>query len=371
MKNNFGTNISMTIFGESHGEMIGCVLDGLPAGFEISLEQLAADMEKRKAKGDLSTRRQEADQVRIVSGFFEGRTTGTALTLLIENTNTRSKDYAALKSRLRPGHADLSAYEKYHGFQDYRGGGHFSGRITAALCAAGSICRQILEKKGVLIGTHILQLHHLRDEPFSDEPELLQAQIQKLNNMEFAVLNSDAATSFTEEIRKAAGNLDSVGGILQSAITGLPAGIGEPFFDSVESVLSHLLFSIPAVKGVSFGAGFDFAGMYGHEANDPIESRDGQLITATNNNGGINGGITNGMPLILQCVIKPTPSIYLPQHSADYVSRENVTLEIKGRHDPAIIHRARAVADAAIAFGLLDLWMSREAVEAFLEPSSR
>lgn len=365
MKNTFGTNIAMTIFGESHGPMIGCVLDGLPAGFEISLEQLKADMDKRKAKGDLSTRRQEGDEVRIVSGFFEGKTTGTSMCLLIENTNTRSSDYAALKSRLRPGHADLSAYEKYHGFQDYRGGGHFSGRITAALCAAGSICRQILEQKGVYIGSHILNLHGLKDTPFSDDPVLLKEQIQYLNVQDFAVIDTKAAGLFQDEIRKASRNLDSVGGILQTAVVGFPSGIGEPFFDSIESVLSHLLFSIPAIKGVSFGAGFDFAGMYGHEANDPIQSIDGNLVTMTNQNGGINGGITNGMPILVQSVIKPTPSIYQPQQSADYATRENVTLEIKGRHDPAIIHRARSVVDSAVAFGLLDLWMSKMAVEAF------
>lgn len=368
MKNNFGTNISLSIFGESHGEMIGCVLDGLPAGFEIDLDALQRDMDKRRAKGDLSTRRQEPDRVSIVSGFFEGKTTGTALTILIENTNTRSQDYAALKSRLRPGHAELSAFEKYHGFQDYRGGGHFSGRITAPLCAAGSICRQILAKKGVLIGSHILQLHHLHDEPFSADLSVLQKQIASMNQKEFAVIDDQAAEAFQEEIRTASKKLDSVGGILQSAVTGLPSGIGEPFFDSVESVLSHLLFSIPAVKGVSFGDGFGFASLYGHEANDPIEYNDG-FRTLTNRNGGINGGITNGMPLLIQTVIKPTPSIYLPQKSADYLSHENVILEIKGRHDPAIIHRARAVVDAAVAFGLLDLWMSREATEAFAPAS--
>lgn len=363
MKNTFGNNITVTLFGESHGECIGVVMDGLPAGFEIDLDKLAWEMEKRKAKGSLSTKRHEADQVQIVSGFFEGKTTGTPLTILIANNNTRSQDYAALKYRLRPGHADLAAFEKYGGYQDYRGGGHFSGRLTAPIVAAGAICRQILESKGVKLATHITQLHGITDDNF-DETKL-SVQMDELNQKEFPVLSETAGSLMKSEIEQAAVNLDSVGGVLQTIVTGFPAGVGEPFFDSVESTLSHLMFSIPAVKGVSFGEGFGFASLYGSQANDPIIAEDGKITTRTNNNGGINGGITNGMPIVFQTCIKPTPSIYKKQDSVDYQTKEAVKLEIKGRHDPAIIHRARAVVDALCAFGLLDLWMSHHATASF------
>lgn len=363
MKNTFGNNITVTLFGESHGECIGVVMDGLPAGFEIDLDKLAWEMEKRKAKGSLSTKRHEADQVQIVSGFFEGKTTGTPLTILIANNNTRSQDYAALKYRLRPGHADLAAFEKYGGYQDYRGGGHFSGRLTAPIVAAGAICRQILESKGVKLATHITQLHGITDDNF-DETKL-SVQMDELNQKEFPVLSETAGSLMKSEIEQAAVNLDSVGGVLQTIVTGFPAGVGEPFFDSVESTLSHLMFSIPAVKGVSFGEGFGFASLYGSQANDPIIAEDGKITTRTNNNGGINGGITNGMPIVFQTCIKPTPSIYKKQDSVDYQTKEAVKLEIKGRHDPAIIHRARTVVDALCAFGLLDLWMSHQATASF------
>lgn len=365
MKNTFGNNISITLFGESHGECIGAVVDGLPAGFEIDLEKLNWDMEKRKAKGKLSTKRHEADQVQFVSGFFEGKTTGTPLTILIANTNTRSQDYTQLKYRLRPGHADFAAFEKYSGHQDYRGGGHFSGRLTAPIVAAGAICRQILSAKGIQIATHIQSLHGIEDDDFVADPQTLIQQMNTLNQKEFPVLNDDTAQKMQSEIEQASANLDSVGGILQTIVTGFPAGIGEPFFDSIESTLSHLIFSIPAVKGISFGEGFGFANLYGSQANDPIIIEDHKIQTKTNRNGGINGGISNGMPILFQTCIKPTPSIYQKQHSVDYQTKEEVILEIKGRHDPAIIHRARAVVDALCAFGLLDLWMSHQATTSF------
>lgn len=365
MKNTFGNNISITLFGESHGEAIGAILDGLPAGFEIDLDKLNWEMEKRKAKGKLSTRRHEADQVQFVSGFFEGKTTGTPLTILIANTNTRPQDYAQLKYRLRPGHADLAAFEKYNGYQDYRGGGHFSGRLTAPIVAAGAICRQILEAKGVNLATHIQSLHGINDDNFSSNLDDLAKQMADLNQKEFPVLNMEAKEKMVAEIEQASANLDSVGGVLQTIVTGFPYGVGEPFFDSIESTISHLMFSIPAVKGISFGEGFGFANLYGSQANDPIIIQDGKIQTQTNRNGGINGGISNGMPIIFQTCIKPTPSIYQKQHSVNYQTKEDVILEIKGRHDPAIIHRARAVVDALCAFGLLDLWMSHKATTSF------
>ena len=360
MKNNFGTNISMTIFGESHGPCIGITLDGLPAGFKINLERIKEDMEKRKAKGSISTQRHEDDEVESVSGFFNGYTTGTALTILIQNKNTRSKDYSDIQYRLRPGHADFSSYEKYHGFQDYRGGGHFSGRLTAPIVAAGSICRQILETKNILIGSHIEQLYALHDAPFSNNIDELKKQIQTLNKKEFATLDEQVAQNMEQAILEAKNEQDSIGGILESAIINLPAGIGEPFFDSIESILAHLLFSIPAVKGVSFGAGFQMAAKKGSEANDAFIMND-TIQTKTNNNGGINGGISNGMPIIIHTCIKPTPSIYKTQETVDYKTKESQTLNIKGRHDPCILHRARIVVDSMIAFGILDLLMSNNA----------
>lgn len=360
MKNNFGTNISMTIFGESHGPCIGITLDGLPAGFKINLERIKEDMEKRKAKGSISTQRHEDDEVEIVSGFFNGYTTGTTLTILIQNKNTQSKDYSDIQYRLRPGHADFSAYEKYHGFQDYRGGGHFSGRLTAPIVAAGSICRQILETKNILIGSHIEQLYALHDAPFSNNIDELKKQIQTLNKKEFATLDEQVAQNMEQAILEAKNEQDSIGGILESAIINLPAGIGEPFFDSIESILAHLLFSIPAVKGVSFGAGFQMAAKKGSEANDAFIMND-TIQTKTNNNGGINGGISNGMPIIIHTCIKPTPSIYKAQKTVDYKTKESQTLNIKGRHDPCILHRARIVVDSMIAFGILDLLMSNNA----------
>lgn len=360
MKNNFGTNISMTIFGESHGPCIGITLDGLPAGFKINLERIKEDMEKRKAKGSISTQRHEDDEVEIVSGFFNGYTTGTTLTILIQNKNTQSKDYSDIQYRLRPGHADFSAYEKYHGFQDYRGGGHFSGRLTAPIVAAGSICRQILETKNILIGSHIEQLYALHDAPFSNNIDELKKQIQTLNKKEFATLDEQVTQNMEQAILEAKNEQDSIGGILESAIINLPAGIGEPFFDSIESILAHLLFSIPAVKGVSFGAGFQMASKKGSEANDAFIMND-TIQTKTNNNGGINGGISNGMPIIIHTCIKPTPSIYKAQETVDYKTKESQTLNIKGRHDPCILHRARIVVDSMIAFGILDLLMSNNA----------
>lgn len=362
MKNNFGTNISWTLFGESHGPAIGITLDGLPAGFKVDMEQIKADMDKRKATGKISTQRHEADEVHILSGMYNGYTTGTALTILIENQNTKSKDYSVFHGRLRPGHADFTAFEKYNGYQDYRGGGHFSGRLTACIVAAGSICRQILKSQGIVIGSHIESLYTLSDIPFSQDSRVLEKQIQEVNDKTFAVIDDQVKDQMIQEIEKAAAEGDSLGGILETAIIGLPTGLGEPFFDSVESILSHLIFSVPAVKGVSFGEGFGFAKLKGSQANDAFRFND-KIETKTNHNAGINGGITNGMPILIHTCIKPTPSIFKTQESVDYLSKENVDLKIQGRHDPCILHRARIVVDSVVAFGLLDLYMSRLAIK--------
>lgn len=366
MKNSFGNAITLTIFGESHGPMIGGVLDGLPAGFKIDIDQLNQDMRKRKAKGKISTQRHEDDAVQIVSGYFNGYTTGTALTLLIENKAQHSQDYSALKDRLRPSHADWSAFEKYHGFQDYRGGGHFSGRLSAVMVAAGSICRQILKTKGVKIGSHLKQIHTIEDRSFAHTLKELDEQIDQVNQMDFPVLDRTKEARMKAHIEEIAFEKDSVGGLIESAITHFPAGIGEPIFDSLESTIAHALFSIPAVKGVSFGLGFDFIHQTGSQANDPLILVDGKIQTLTNNNGGINGGISNSMPIRLQTIIKPTPSIFKVQRSVQYTTKEEVDLCIEGRHDPCIAHRALIVIDSLLAFCLLDLWMA-QAGKAYFE----
>ena len=351
MKNVFGSSITVSLFGESHGELIGAVVDGLAPGIKIDDEYIATRLSMRRPYGKISTARVEADEYRIVSGVYGGYTTGTPLCILIENTNKKSEDYQTKLDIPRPGHADFTARAKYHGFEDHRGGGHFSGRITAALVAVGAILQSALEAKGIKIGSHITELHGAFDRPFDNYSE----DIDLVNGRIFPVLTESAENSMIKEIEKAASLGDSVGGILESAIIGLPAGVGEPWFDSMESMLSHGLFSIPGVKGVEFGLGFAFADVYGSEGNDRFEMRDGRVVTDTNNNGGINGGITNGMPVVFRTAIKPTPTIFKEQGSVSLEKMENVTLKAKGRHDPSIIHRARAVVDAVSAIVVADM----------------
>lgn len=361
MKNTFGNLFQVTIFGESHGEEIGVVIDGLPAGIALDLDFINQQMEKRKAKGRISTQRTEGDELHIVSGYFNGFTTGTPLTILIHNTNTKSQDYEKSRYRVRPSHADYTANEKYDGYQDFRGGGHFSGRITAPLVAAGAIATQVLASKGIIIGTHILRCKQIEDRLFSSSEEQLEQDIKQVNQCEFPVLDQDRANEMRGFIETCAASGDSVGGILESCILHVPTGLGEPFFDSIESKLSHLLFSVPALKGVEFGLGFGFADLYGSEANDAFLYEANKVCTKTNHNGGINGGISNGMPIMIRSVIKPTPSIYKEQHTIELQSNKEVTLKIEGRHDPAIIHRARVVVDSVLAIGMLDLLMECEA----------
>ena len=301
---------------------------------------MRGQMEKRRAKGKISTSRTEADAVRVLSGVYRGAATGTALTLVIENTNTRSGDYTKTEELLRPGHADYTAHMKYGGHQDARGGGHFSGRLTAPVVAAGSIFTKLLQTKGVAIATHLAQCAGIDD---------------ALNAADFAVLAPLRARAMTQAIEAAAAEGDSVGGILETVVLGLPAGLGEPFFGSVESTLAALLFSIPAVKGAEFGLGFGFAGLTGSRANDAFRMQGTRVVTATNHNGGVNGGISNSMPLVLRTVVKPTPSIYKVQQTVDFAAKRNATLQISGRHDPCILHRARVVQDSLVAFGLADL----------------
>ena len=354
MKNTFGQSIALTLFGESHGAQIGAVIDGLAPGIPVDEDFIRHQLSlRRPAKDGLSTARAEADPFCIVSGVFEGKTTGTPICILIPNGDTRSRDYSPEVPR--PGHADYAAECKYHGFQDYRGGGHFSGRITAALVAAGAILISALRTKGIMIGTHIASLAGEKDRNFGD----LDADLKALGDMIFPVLDASASEKMKQRIRDAAADCDSVGGILETAVTGIPAGVGEPWFDTAEGVLAHALFSVPAIKGVEFGAGFAFADLRGSEANDPIRIKDGGVIMLTNQNGGINGGITNGMPVIFRCAVKPTPSIAKEQESVDMTRMENVKLSIHGRHDPAVIHRARVVVDSVTALALCDLLAQR------------
>ncbi len=361
MKNTIGRHIQCTIFGESHGAAIGVILDGLPAGIRIDHEFINAQMQKRKAKGTLSTARHESDAIHFVSGVFEGYTCGTPLCMMIENHDMHSQDYEKTKYRMRPSHADYSADEKYLGYQDYRGGGHFSGRLSAPLVAAGAIALSILKEQGIEIATHIVQCHGVHDEAFASDQNILAKQVHALANREFPTISEDAGNAMMQEIARAKQQRDSVGGVLESVVLHVPTGVGEPFFDSLESMIAHYLYSIPAVKGVSFGLGFGFASLYGSQANDAIGYEQGQVITKTNHNGGINGGITNGMPIIVNTCIKPTPSIYQPQETIHMRTHEPQLLEIVGRHDPAILHRACVVVDSALALAILDLYMERQA----------
>lgn len=355
MSDTCGKSVSLTIFGESHGPAIGATVEGLAPGVPVDLDFMRAQLDLRRPKGRISTARREADAVRVVSGLYRGAATGTALTLLIENADTRSGDYDKTAGLLRPGHADYTAYAKYGGHQDTRGGGHFSGRLTAPVVAACSIFTRLLRERGVVIATHLARCAGVADAPFAQDPAQLAAQAAALNEADFAVLDEARGAEMTRAIEAAAAEGDSVGGILETVILGLPAGLGEPFFDSVESRLAALLFSIPAVKGVAFGCGFGFADLRGSEANDPFRMEDGRIVTATNHNGGVNGGITNGMPVVVRTVVKPTPSIYQKQQTVNFITKQNAELQISGRHDPCILHRARVVQDSLAAFGIADL----------------
>ncbi len=357
MKNTFGNAVSLTIFGESHGAAVGAVLDGLAAGLPVEQDYIALRMERRRARGDgLSTSRIEPDEVNFLSGVMNGHTTGTAIALTIANTNTRSGDYAKTADLLRPGHADYTAYAKYEGWQDARGGGHFSGRITAAAVAAGSLCERVLAERGIRVYTHIARVAGIEDAPLSSAAGLVCPEPQPGH---FALLDPSREAAMQAAIRAAGAEGDSVGGVLETIVTGLPAGVGEPWFDSVESELAHVAFAIPAVKGIEFGSGFAFADMRGSEANDAFRLQSGQIVTATNHNGGVNGGITNGMPLVFRTALKPTPSIYKTQQTVDYINKKEAELNIQGRHDPCIVARAAVVQNSLTAFALLDLLTQR------------
>ncbi len=348
--NTWGNKIKVTIFGESHGDGIGVVLDGIPSGLELDMDFVSREMMRRApGNNNLSTPRKEADIPEIISGVFDGHTCGTPICAVIKNTNTRSKDYTP--ELLRPGHADFTGYMKYGAAHDFRGGGHFSGRITAGLVFAGAIAKLVLKTQGIEIGSHIKTIHGISENAFTDINSDL---LNELSGKDFPVLDDIVGEKMKAEILSAAANKDSVGGIIECAAIGLNPGFGSPFFASLESRISSLVFSIPAVKGIEFGSGFDFANMYGSEANDPFET-DGKFIyTTSNHNGGINGGISNGMPIVFSVAIKPTPSIAKPQKTVDMAKMENSSIEIKGRHDPCIVQRAAVVVESAAALAIID-----------------
>lgn len=358
MSGMWGSNIRISIFGESHGNAIGITIDGLPAGFSIDMDKIMMEMARRApGKSSLSTPRKESDIPEILSGYFEGKTTGTPLCAIIRNSNTKSKDYSKLKDVMRPGHADYTGAVRYKGFNDYRGGGHFSGRITAPLVFAGAICKQILEVKGIIVSAHINSIGKIKDCSFL-ESDISDELLNSFKEKELPLINTKLEDEMRQEILSARSSGDSIGGTIECAILGVSPGIGDPFFDSVESTLAHLMFSVPAVKGIEFGKGFDISKMRGLEANDEYYLENGNIKTKTNNNGGILGGITNGMPIIFNVAIKPTASIFKEQNTVNIVTMEETTLCIEGRHDPCIVQRALPVIEAVAAIGITELMNS-------------
>ncbi|KEI13217.1 chorismate synthase [Clostridium novyi B str. ATCC 27606] len=350
----WGSKIKYSIFGESHGKSIGITIDGLPPGIELDLNKLSREMRRRApGKSKLSTTRVERDDFEILSGYFNNKTTGTPLCAIIQNLDKHSKDYEKTKDLMRPGHADFTGYIKYYGFNDYRGGGHFSGRLTAPIVFAGAIAKQILRKNNIVIGSHIKSIGNIEEEYF--KVSIKEELLEKLSSKSFATIDHKKGKEMQDAILQVRNNMDSIGGIIECAVLNLPPGLGNPFFGSVESVLSSLLFSIPAVKGVEFGAGFSISKMKGSEANDEFYIEDEKVKTYTNNNGGILGGITNGMPLIFRAAFKPTPSIAKEQRTVNILNKENTTIKIQGRHDPCIVQRAIPVVEAITAMGILEL----------------
>ncbi len=359
MKNTYGQSVALTIFGESHGPAVGVVLDGLAPGLPVDEDLIRRQLSRRRPSTALDTPRREKDAYQILSGVWQGRTTGTPIAIVIPNENTRSGDYAY--GLARPSHADYAAFCKYHGNEDWRGGGHFSGRVTAPLVAAGAILLSTLSGVGITVGTHILRCGEAWDRPF----DRVEEDIAALYEAEFPALEPGAAEAISRQILAARDEQDSVGGVTQTAVCGLPAGVGEPWFDSVESLLSHAVFSVGGIKGIEFGSGFSGSSQRGSQFNDALRMDEGRVVTQTNHNGGVNGGITNGMPVIFQCAVKPTPSIARKQQTVDFLRGENAELTIHGRHDPAIIRRICPVLDSVTALVLCDLLAQRFGTDYF------
>lgn len=355
MSSTFGDKIKIFVFGESHGNGIGVVIDGLPAGEKIDLDKVYAQMARRAPGRDkTATARKESDIPNILSGMLGDTLTGAPLCAVIENTNTRSADYGNLLTAPRPGHSDYAAYVKYSGANDIRGGGHFSGRITAPIVFAGAVCRQLLEKKGVKIAAHIKSIGGVNDDSF-DPTNIGSELMDRLSGSSFSLINTEAEEKMRAEVESAKAELDSVGGVIECAVTGLGAGFGDPMFDGVEGVIAKAVFGVPAVKGIEFGAGFESARLRGSQNNDPFRMENGKVVTETNNCGGILGGITDGMPIVFRAAIKPTPSIAQRQRTVNLQKAQNAELEIKGRHDPCIVPRAVPVIEAAAAIAIINL----------------
>lgn len=351
MSSTYGESLKLSIFGQSHGSAIGMTLDGIPAGLPVDTKKLQKFLNRRApGQNDWSTPRREEDRPEFLSGILDSYTCGAPIAAVIHNTNTRSGDYANLKDCPRPGHADYTAQIKYGGFQDAAGGGHFSGRLTAPMCIAGGLCSQWLEEMGIRIGAHILAIGECGDQYFDP----LNPQLGSISP-DFPVLNPEAGAAMRECIAQARSARDSVGGIIECAITGLPAGIGEPMFGGVESRIAQIVYGIPAIKGLEFGIGFDCACVPGSQCNDAFTFSEGSIVTTTNNAGGIQGGITNGMPVIFTAAVKATPSIGAPQQSISLSKGETRELIVQGRHDPCIVPRAVPVVEAAAAIAIYDM----------------
>ena len=356
MSSTYGEHLKLSIFGQSHGTAIGMTLDGIPAGLPVNLDKLQAFLNRRApGQWDFASPRREEDIPEILSGIIDSYTCGAPIAAIIRNRNTRSADYANLKNTPRPGHADYSAHVKYEGYQDAAGGGHFSGRLTAPLCIAGGLCKQWLEQKGIRIGAHIVAIGGVVDEDVY--LDWVNPDLDAIHD-DFPVLNSESGKKMRQAIADASAARDSLGGIIECIATGIPAGLGDPMFDGMESRIAKIIYGIPAVKGLSFGSGFSGAYMRGSENNDPFMIKDGRITTKTNYSGGILGGITNGMPLVFELAVKPTPSISLPQQSVNLETMQNTSLSISGRHDPCIVPRAVPVIEAAAAIAIYDAWLS-------------
>lgn len=372
----WGSNIKLTIFGESHGEAIGIVIDNIEAGQSVDLDYIYSEMMRRKpGKDGMSTQRNEDDKPRIISGVFNGVTTGAPICVVIDNNDKRSRDYSLTKDIARPGHADYTARVKYKGFNDYRGGGHFSGRLTAPIVFAGALAKSILKKRGIRIYSHIKCLNNVEEMSFSEfvknnmgtsditKDKLISSYnelLSHLTSMDIPVLEESNIGKIKDKIEDVKQRGDSIGGSIECCIVGIDSGYGSPFFNSIESSISSLMFSVPGVKGIEFGKGFGFTKILGSEANDEFRiDSDGRVLTNTNNNGGINGGISNSMPIEFTVALKPTSSIFIPQKSINMETMENTSLSLKGRHDPTIVLRAIPVIESMAAISILDFISGR------------
>lgn len=352
MSSQFGKLFRINLYGESHGDSVGCIIDGLPSGIVVDFDLIRSRLDQRKPDSSgLTTSRAETDEFEILSGLYKDKTTGTPISVRFANRDKKSSDYQESDQIFRPSHADYTGFMKYNGANDPRGGGHFSGRLTAPIVFAGAIAEQILKSKGIEVISQLLSIGVLQGKSLE---EMDEATMKRINESKYAI-HPDHSGEFMEEIRKTRELGDSIGGVVETVIIGVKAGIGEPFFDSLESTLAHGLFSIPGVKGVSFGAGFGLSRMKGSVANDRfLKNSKGEVITATNRSGGINGGISNGMPIKFNCAVKPTPSIAMAQETLDFSTFEQSILKVKGRHDPCVALRAVHVIRAMAAIAICD-----------------